>query len=270
SVSIYGQLNNYYETHLGNVTVPNESLPTGSHKITVVIPYYYLLVLSQEAEELEIVPEVEIFIVPLYSIDQEGIFVVSTHPSFLTDQYDLREFFMIQPLSIGYLQVTQGDSNKDGIPDQIELYLAIVVDSILNYNLKASLEVFWSNNSHSEKKIVFNSPSTVGTVFSTIFFAFSEIFPSNVSPSQFSVEVSVFVETLDGVQIDKYTTPVKVRFHTGATSIPTTTEPTIPTSTTETKRSPGVEFFYLLSILLITGLISRKRKGGVERSSIDK
>lgn len=268
SVSIYGQLYNYYETYLGNVTVPNEPLSPGLHKITFVIPYYYLLKLSQEAEELEILPKIEIFVVPLYSIDTEGIFVVSTHPSFLIKQYDLQEFFMIQPLSIGYLQVLQGDSNEDGITDQIEVYIAIVVSSILNYNLEVSLEVFWSNNTQSMEKVVSNSPSAIGTVLNTINFAFSEIFPSDIPPSQFSVKASISVETFDEIQIDKYTTPVNVWFQTGATSSATTVKPTIPT-TTESKKSPDIEVFYILITLLITGLFLRKRKKGVESSSVD-
>ena len=260
SAKIHAQLNNYYEARLGSVSLSSKHFAQDTHNILLSIPYYYFLTSYKEADDLDMLPIIEIFIVPLYSSDDEGMFVVSTQPLFLEKEYDLREFFMTQPLSLGYIRITQGDSNNDRIPDILEANIAIVVHQILAHSLEVSLEVFWDKSTTSLDKVASYTPTATGIIYSTIPFTFSEIFSSSTPPYQFSVKASISVVSIDGIQIDNYITPVNIVFYTEPLSSATTS--IIPTSTTTTsKHAPGVEVFYIiLTLILVTGTITVRRK----------
>ncbi len=261
SAGIYGQLNDHYEAFLGNVSISQEHLTVGSHNISLDIPYYYFLAVFQKAEELDIVPKIEIFIVPFYSTDEEGMFVVSSQPTVLKQIYDLREFYLTQPLSIGYFKINQGYSDITGMVDKLEVNIAINVKNILVYTLEVSLEVEWDGSFNSLEKKRFLVPRSTGIIYSNISFLFSEIFSSSIFPSQFRVKASITVTSFDGVRIDQYITPTNILFHIEPYC--STTSAIITTSTTSTTTSadvPVIEFLDIISFLLVIGLITKKKK----------
>lgn len=264
SAKIHAQLNKYYETHLGNVSLSSEHFTEGMHYISISIPYYYLLTSFKKADDLDMLPLAEIFIVPLHSSDDEGIFVVSTQPLFLNKKYDLTEFFMTQPLSIGYFRIAQRDSNSDGMVDKIETNVAIVVNHVLSYSLEVSVEISWDEITKSLDKVAFYNPTTTGTIYHTIPFTYSEIFSSSNTPYQFSVKASISVVSFDGIRIDNYDMPINIIFYAEPLNGPATSIITTYTSTTTTsKRTPAIEVLYViltLTLILATGKITVKRK----------
>ena len=258
SVKVRAQLNNFYEAHIGNVSLSQEHFSEGIHEISFSIPYYYLLTSSKKADDLDILPLTEIFIVPLHSSDDEGMFVVSTQPLFINKKYDLREFFMTQPLSLGYIRVTQGDSNSDGFADKIETNVAIVVNRILSYSLEVSIEIFWDETTKSLDEVAFYTPTTTGIKYHTIPFTFSEIFSSSNTPYQFSVKASINVVSFDGIRIDNYEMPINILFYTEPLNDPATSIITTYTTTTTTsKRTPAIEVLY---VMLTLTLLAAKKK----------
>jgi len=260
SAKVHAQLNNFYEAQLGTISVTQEYFPEGIHNISFLIPYYYLLKSSKKADDLDILPLTEIFLVPLYSSDDEGMFVILTQPLFIDQIYDLREFFMSPPLSIGHIRIVQGDGNEDGIADRIEVNVAIVVNRVISYSLEVSVEIYWDKSSNTLDKVTFYNPAATGIKYHTIPFTFSDIFSSSNPPNHFSVKASIAAVSFDGIIIDSYVTPVNIRFYTE--SIISTTIPNITASTTTTeKRTPGIEVYYIiLALTLVTSIITIRRR----------
>ena len=228
SLGFYSQLSLFYEAYLGNVTLTTQQFTTGFHNITFHIPYYYFLSIYSKINELDMGSEIKIFMVPLFSIDDKGIFLISAQPSFLTNKYDLSKFYIVNPLSIGLFTINQKDNNADGIADALDATVSIIVYDILSHSIDIELDVFWfeSFNKKVLKSLV-HKVDSLGVFQSTISFPFSEIFTSTAPPSHYTVTASVAVVSDDGIQIDSYVTPVNITFETEmsiSTTIQSSTE----------------------------------------------
>ncbi|MFX0185722.1 MAG: hypothetical protein ACFE95_21775, partial [Candidatus Hodarchaeota archaeon] len=253
SVGFYSQLHHYYEAYLGNVTLSKQYFITGVHNVTVYIPYYYFLSIFDKADEFDMKPEIKIITVPLFSNDDQGMFLISAQPTFLENKYDLDKFYLIQPLSIGLVKFIQRDTNIDGMADALDSIVTIVVHDILSYTLEIEIEVFWEQNSNLITKKTNYHPSSLGNIQSVISFTFSELFVNDNPLSHYKVKASVKIISFDGIQIDSYITPFNISFNTEM-SIPVTE------STTDTledgDRSGFLRILGLaLMVLIITGLM---------------
>jgi hypothetical protein len=253
SVGFYSQLRHYYEGYLGNVTLSKQYFTTGVRNVTTYIPYYYFLSIFDKADEFDMKPEIKIIMVPLFSNDEKSMFLISAQPTFLENQYDLDQFYLIQPLSIGFVKFIQKDTNADGMADTLDAMVSIVVHDILSYSLEIKLEVFWEQDSNLITKKANYQPSSLGEIQSVTSFTFSELFVNTNPPSHYTVKASVTVISFDGIQIDSYVTPFNITFNTEI-SIPTTTQ-----STTDTHEDGDMATFLkimglALMVLVITGL----------------
>ena len=143
--------------------------------------------------------------------------------------------------------------------DKIEANVAIIINEILAYSLEVSLEVYWDKSSVSVVKVSSYDPITTGIIFNKIPFSFSEIFPTN-PPYQYSVRVSVAVVSFDGIKIEDYAMPINVVFSTEPLSITTTSQITTSTTTTSKRTNDIAVFFTILTLALITGIITIKKK----------
>ncbi|MFX1538765.1 MAG: hypothetical protein ACFFDI_31645, partial [Promethearchaeota archaeon] len=127
------------------------------------------------------------------------------------------------------------------------------------YSLEVSLEVYWDKSSVSIEKVRFHSPIKTGVMYNTILFLFSEIFSSD-PPNQYRVKASIAVFSFDGIKIDDYVMPINVIFSTEPLSI-TDTSQISSSNTTTSKRTNGIEvFFTILTLTIINGIITIKRK----------
>ncbi|MFX1515107.1 MAG: S8 family serine peptidase [Promethearchaeota archaeon] len=257
SAKIHAQFNNFYEAYLGSVSLSSMHFLPGLHNISLLIPYYFFLASYNEATDLDLLPIVELFIVPLYSFDPEGKFVVSTKPLFIEKEYDLRDFLMTHPLSIGYVRITQGYS--DGVPEKLEVNVVISIKKILPFSLKVSLEVFWDKSTVSVDKINLPNPTNTGNINSKIIFMFSEIFSSN-PPYQYNVKALITVVTFDGIKIDDYVMPVAVSFITEPIRVITTSSQITSLTTTTSRRTNGFEVLSTILAVVSCLLILKKKK----------
>jgi len=263
SVGIYTQLSDHFEFFLGNVTLESTFLSTGLTNIIVNIPYYYFLSTYQIAEELGMSPKIEIFLTPLYSIDNNELIMISTKPQFFEKRYNLQDLLMIQPLSISSVQITQDNDNLERVNEGVNVKTIIAVHDILAYFLKIKLGVSWGSISKILTKQMYYSPKSTGAFQSSEKFLFSTIFLLNSIPSQYSVNATIEVISYDGILIDCYITPIRIIFNSG---IPSITE-VLPT-TTGTEGAPPQKFrsewFFILTSMLIVGsgiaiLLNQKR-----------
>ena len=255
SAKIHAQFDNFHEAHLGSVSLSSMHFLQGLHNISFSIPYYFFLTSYNKAIDLDLLPIVEVFIVPLNSFDPEGMFVVSTKPLFIEKEYDLRDFLITQPLSIGYVRITQVYS--DGIPEKLEVNVIISIKKILPYSLEVSLDLYWDISSVSVKQISSHNPTNTGNIYYKFPFMLSEIF-SNL-PYQYSVKASIIVASFDGIQIDDYVMPVKVTFITEPLKIITSSQTTI-TSTTTPRRTNGIEGVFAILTVIFCIIVIKKKK----------
>ncbi|MFX0124389.1 MAG: PPC domain-containing protein, partial [Candidatus Hodarchaeota archaeon] len=253
SIEVYAQLNDFYEAYLGKIAISSKYFLVNLHSISFIIPYYYFLDVSQEAEDLHKLPIIEIFFMPIYMFDDEGQFTASSEPIFLKNSYDLRDF-NTQPLAIGYFRITQEDINGDGISDQLGVNVAIIVHSILNYSLQVTIEVFWGKSANTLEKVIYYYPITTGIAYKTISFAFSEIFSSSNPPRHFSAKASISVVSLDGIEIDTYVTPVDILFYYESSSEITTSMITTSTEMSSQSKAYLEVFYTILAFLGVTGV----------------
>ncbi|MFX0150375.1 MAG: S8 family serine peptidase [Candidatus Hodarchaeota archaeon] len=227
SIGFYAQLNQFYEAYLGNVTLLKQYFSVGVHNITLQIPYYYFLAIHDKADEFKVNSEIKIIMVPLFAEDGKGQFLISAEPMFLESQYDLSQFYLVQPLSIGLVKFIQKDTDADGIADTLDAIISIVVHDILSYYLEIELEVFWLQKSNIIKKKFNYNPSSLGVFQTNTRFLLSEIFISSDPPSHYTVKAHVKVISYDGIQIDSYVTPFVIAFETDLSfqkTSPTTTD----------------------------------------------
>jgi len=263
SVGIYTQLRDHFEFFLGNVTLESTFLSTGLINVIVTIPYHYFLSTYQIAEELGMIPEIEIFLMPLYSIENSELNVISTKPYFFEKRYNLQNFLMIQPLSIGTVQITQDKDNCTGVNEGVNVKTIIAVNDILPYFLKIKLGVSWENISKILTKQMYYLPKLTGSIQSSEKFIISTIFLLNSIPSQYSVNATIEVISYDGILIDSYITPIRIIFNT---CIPSITE-VLPTTTGAEGAPPQKfrsELFFILTSMLIVSsgiviILNRKR-----------
>jgi hypothetical protein len=150
--------------------------------VTVHIPNYYFLTIDRKADEFKMSPEIEIIMVPPFSNDNKGLFLISAQPSFLEKQYDLDQFYLIQPLSIGLVKFNQKDTNTDGVADTLEAHISIIVHDIIFYSLEIKLEVFLVKDSNIIKKKTNYQPNSLGEYQSITTYTFSELFQTTNPP----------------------------------------------------------------------------------------
>ncbi|MFX0209139.1 MAG: S8 family serine peptidase, partial [Candidatus Hodarchaeota archaeon] len=251
SVGIYAQLINYNDYYLGNVTISPNHLIQGLQNITFRIPYYYFLKIFEITEDLDIQPEIKLFVVPIYSLDDEGLLMISFLPLFLEQTYDLQNFVSIQPLAIGFVKTTQEDNDEDGNTDSVDVFVIIVVQDVLAYSLEVKMHVSWESSSNLLNKKTNYNPSTLGIIENTDSFEFSEIFTTITLPSRFSVNVSIDVISYDGILIDSYESPFNIIFEIKHVVSSSTT---ITSSNTDGK-DDGQLIFFRVEFLLFAGLL---------------
>ncbi|MFX0171151.1 MAG: S8 family serine peptidase [Candidatus Hodarchaeota archaeon] len=251
SIGFYSQLNHFYEAYLGNVTLIKQYFTAGVHNITVQIPYYYLLAINSKADEFKVTPEIKIIMVPLFGEDGKRKFLISAEPMFLESQYDLSQFYLVQPMSFGLVKFIQSDIDADGIADTLDAIISIVVNDILSYSLEIELEVFWQQKSNIIKKKFNYNPKGLGVFQTDTRFFLSEIFVSPDLPSRYTVKGHVKIISYDGIQIDSYVTPFSIAFETEI-SFPNTSTPT--TDTPEGGNNISV-FQKIIGLILIASII---------------
>ncbi|MHA2173188.1 MAG: hypothetical protein ACXABI_00020 [Candidatus Hodarchaeales archaeon] len=267
SLGISTQLRDYIEFYPGNVTLASKYFTIGEHNLTVMIPYYYFLSTYEYANNHYFTPEIEVIVTPLYTIDNDGLFLLTTTPFFIEKRYNLNNFWMNKPLSIGFVRITQEDNNLDGVFDEIDVKTTVVIHETLPYFLKIKLSVYWSEGSKSTIRQAFSN-QTVSMNFESIQrFFFSAIFPPNEIPIKYAVNASINVVSYDGILIDTYVTPFSLTYHTGVTSTTTTT--TISHTTTQKENGVmnphiiGLSSLFLLITLItiISGIFLLKKRG---------
>ncbi|MFX0208256.1 MAG: hypothetical protein ACFFDT_19885, partial [Candidatus Hodarchaeota archaeon] len=252
SIGFYSQLNHLYEAYLGNVTLLKQYFTTGVHNITLQIPYYYFLAINYKADEFKVNPEINIIMVPLFAEDDKGLFLISAEPMFLKSQYDLSQFYLVQPLSIGLVKFIQRDNDVNGIADTLDAIISIVVNDILAYYLEIELEVSWLEKSNTIKKKFNYIPTSIGVFQTNESFFLSEIFLSPDFPSHYTIKARVTVISYDGIQIDSYTTPLSIALNTEMT-IP---EASPPTTDTPENKNNLLGIFNVIGLILILSIIT--------------
>ncbi|MFX1513770.1 MAG: hypothetical protein ACFFCQ_14395, partial [Promethearchaeota archaeon] len=247
----------------------------GLNNVTLTIPYYYFLETSRQAQKLDILPKIEIFIVPVVSFDDEGIFVLTRKPLFLENEYDLREFSIFQPLLFGYVHTTLDDIDNDNNADSVLVTVVVVINEFLGYFLELRLAAYWDNHYNILEKSTFQNPTTASIRDSRVSFMFSEIFSSSNYPSQFGVNISVNLVSEDGILLDSYVTPVIILFHienqvSTSSELSTTTSPSLTDSDKGDDNDSFILRLGLVSLLVLfmsgltTGIIifiRRRTKG---------
>ncbi|MFW9777814.1 MAG: S8 family serine peptidase [Candidatus Heimdallarchaeota archaeon] len=244
-VGLFAQIPNSFESYLGNVTLSNRSYQQGLSNVSITVPYYYLLSIFKKAEDLYIKPEIVILVVPLFAVDNKGLLLISDHPMFLNNVYDLSRFNMVPPFSFGSVKIVEKDENGDNLVDSVNADVTILVNDPLAFSLKARLSFFWQDKSKSLVNGSDFSPSGKGVLQTTVPFTIVEIFSSSRAPLKYLVEGSLKIVTFDGITVANYVTPVQIQFEE---VIP---PPPPPTTSTFDKVPPLGDLGALLLIILV-------------------